>query len=321
MWPNGEILYVAATCILGSLILIRTVYWLRRSTQKRKEVLASRPRFHAVHGQTREEEVEQIARDRSISNIENQFTVTRRLVIPLVIGLTAVAVSVPFISSTPGAFVSMMVAAVTVIVGIAVKPMVENAIAGLVISFSKLINIGDVLLIDNHYGTVEDITPTHTTIKIWDWRRYVLPNSQMIESKFVNYSLYDRDVWAHVEFWISYDADIDEISEVAIEATKKSKYASDQEPPAFWVMEMGKESVRCWVAGWTSCAADAWMLTHDVRTELVRQFRARGIAAHGYRHAFAAQNGGADLNNHVSAAGPALWMQGEPAAHARGEVP
>ena len=137
MWPSSGFLYVAGTCALGLLVLVCTFYWLRKSTQRRKEVLASRPRFHAVHGQAREAEVEQIARDRSISNIENQFTVTRRLVFPLVVGATALAVSVPFISSTPGAFVSITVAAVTVIVGIAAKPVVENAIAGLVISFSN----------------------------------------------------------------------------------------------------------------------------------------------------------------------------------------
>ena len=288
MPPNSRLLYVALIAATGVLALLHIVRWLRRSTQRRKQRLAARDGFHAVHRQQGAEEIDKLARDRGMSNIESQFSVTRRLVIPLTLAATLLLGSIPFISSTPGAFVSMTVAAVTVIVGIAAKPMVENAIAGLVISSSKLINIGDVILIDDHYGTVEDITPTHTTIKIWDWRRYVLPNSQMLESKFINYSLHDRDVWAHVEFWVSYDTDIDSVAAIATTATQKSKHLANREAPAFWVMEMGKEGVRCWVAGWAHCAADAWMLTHDIRSELMRQFRALGISSHIHRHSLGA---------------------------------
>jgi small-conductance mechanosensitive channel len=167
---------------------------------------------------------------------------------------------------------------------------IENAFAGLAIAFSRLINIGDTVLLGERYGTVEDISVTHTTIRLWDWRRCVIPNSKMLQSEVINYSLHDRFQWAYVEFWVNYDADLKKVAELAAEACKASAHFAPYEPPVFWVMDLAERGICCWIAAWADSPSSAWVLKCDMRATLVRAFAEHGICPHTY-HVEAAARG------------------------------
>lgn len=228
------------------------------------------------------------SKKRGAASIEDRFTVHRRLLLPLVVLVTGGLAALPFLGALPATMVSVVAGAIALIVGVASRPMLENAIAGLLMSLSNVVRVGDTVLIGNdYYGTVEDITLTHTTVKLWDWRRYVMPNSQMLQSSVVNYSLYDQYLWAQVEFWVSYEADLDEVRRLAVEVAAESSYLVGPEDPEVWVMDLEKDTVSCWLVGWTRNPSDAWMFKEHVRSRLVQVFRERGIATHLHRVASA----------------------------------
>jgi small-conductance mechanosensitive channel len=180
--------------------------------------------------------------------------------------------------------VSLLVAVAAVVTGIAARPVLENLIAGVIISFAQPIRIGDTVLIDGYFGTIENISLTHTTLKVWDWRRYMVPNHHMLGKEFVNYSIVDRYQWAYVEFWVAPQTDLDAVRDIATKAARSSRHFADYEEPRFWVMEMGKEGVRCWIAAWANTPSAAWQLGHDIRTELARRFAEAAIRTHSYQH-------------------------------------
>lgn len=279
------VLFPLLVVLTGFLLLLLTQRALLQAKEWRLRRLKRReiedPVPPAAEGDHEAPTIEEVAEQ----SIRDQFTVTRMLVRPLILGLTFLLALLPFLDRIPAAAVSMIVGGTTVILGIAARPVVENAIAGLVISYSRTLNLGDTVKLHGHYGTVEDIGLTHTTIRIWDYRRYVLPNAKMISSEFLNYSLVDRWVWASVEFWVEPEADLEKVEQLAREACVSSEaLALREEEPAFWVMEMGKEGLRCWIAGWAATPPDAWTLASDTRRGLIRSFQAEGIRSHTYRH-------------------------------------
>lgn len=285
--PWNDLLYVAVVAGVGALVLWRAAYWVRKAEAQRRERLAKRTLIAPVSTVAPIDDPIGRAKQRGHESIREQSTVVRRVLYPLIIGGTLAVVAIPFIGKVPAAVVSVSATAVTLLVGIAVRPVVENAFAGLALSMSKLLNIGDTVKVDGNYGTVEDITVTHTTVKIWDWRRYVVPNTKMLQSSVINYSLFDGYLWAYVEFWLAYDTDLELARELALEAPQRSDAWAGHEEPQFWVMEMGKDGYRCWLAAWADNSADAWVLSADVRTSLVFAFRKHGIRCHSMRHEFA----------------------------------
>jgi len=135
---------------------------------------------------------------------------------------------------------------------------------------------------DKEYGTIEDITPTHTVIKLWDWRRYVVPNANMLTKEVLNYSTNDTFLWAKIEFYVSYEADLEWVREKAVEVAKASPYFAGNEDPQMWVMRMDKEAVQCWLAAWAKSPADAWSLRVDMSRGLIRELAAAGVRTHAH---------------------------------------
>lgn len=215
-----------------------------------------------------------------IRGVKSRFTIIRRGLTLCLAALWGLAIIFPFVGKLPSTMLSIVIAISTAVIGIAARPLVENMISGIVISFSKQLRVGDTLSMDGQYGTVEDISITHTKIKTWDWKRYVIPNSRMLNKEFVNLTLNDSLLWAYLEFSVSYEADLDEVGRLAVEVAGKSQHHNSQEEPQFWVMRMDKESVVCWIAAWADSPAEAWNLKSDIAVNLIRAFREKGIAAH-----------------------------------------
>jgi small-conductance mechanosensitive channel len=192
----------------------------------------------------------------------------------------AFAIVFPFIHHVPATVISLLIAAAGVVVGIASRPFIENLVSGMVITFGHTLRVGHTVVVDDHYGTVEDISITHTTIKVWNWRRYIIPNSRMLQKDFVNLTISDSYQWAHVEFYVAYGTDLQVVRNAAIEAAEGSSYFSGDETPRFWVMDLKRAAVKCWVAAWASSPTNAWLLRHEIRTHLVLSLSQLGIRTH-----------------------------------------
>ncbi|QJB58343.1 mechanosensitive ion channel [Pseudodesulfovibrio sp. zrk46] len=215
-----------------------------------------------------------------IQGVRSRFTIIRRAVSIAILVLWSFALVLPFVGKIPSTMLSIIIAITTAVVGIAARPLIENMISGIVISFSKQLRVGDTLMMDGQYGTVEDISITHTKIKTWDWKRYVIPNSRMLNKEFINLTLNDSLIWAYLEFSVSYDEDLEQIKEIATDVASNSEHHNDQEPPQFWVRSMEKESVVCWIAAWADSPAEAWNLKSDIATNLISEFRKHDISTH-----------------------------------------
>ena len=74
------------------------------------------------------------------------------------------------------------------IVGLAARPLLSNLIAGVQIAITQPIRIEDAVIIENEWGWVEDIASTYVVIRLWDWRRMVVPLSYFIERPFQNWT-------------------------------------------------------------------------------------------------------------------------------------
>lgn len=293
--------YLTVVGLLGLLVMVRTLMWLRRSEARRAERLKRRRRLYAVRTRSPVEEHNRLAKERGLDSIRAQASVLRRVLVPSILLITLLLMSLPFLGGVPAATVSVVTAAVAVTVGIAARPGLENAISGLVMSFSRVVNIGDTVEIDGRYGTIEDITGTHVTLKTWDWRRYVISNSEMLRNTVINYTLNDSHVWAHADFWVSYGASIDEVRELVRQTPKSSRHWSGHEEPRVWVMELGPNGWRGRVAAWADGPADAWMLMDHVRVEMLRIFHEHGITCHE-AHVHVAPPGAPDAPEASSAA-------------------
>ncbi|MCF7805388.1 MAG: mechanosensitive ion channel family protein [Candidatus Marinimicrobia bacterium] len=272
---------------------ILILWWLRRyfsSLESRRLTRLDRVEgFNPVETETPLRNSVTSARENAQESMQARYTVIRRTFLITVFIVWVVALLFPFLGSIPATLVSGLAAATAVIIGIAARPFVENLISGIVISLSRQLRTGDTIVIDDSYGTVEDITPTHTIIKLWDWRRHIIPNSKMLSKDFINYTITDQYIWEHVEFWVSPEADLEQVETIARDVARGSEFCAGYEEPRFWTMGMDKDSLKCWVAAWADSPPDAWSLKTDIRKGLTREFQNVGIKFHQNWHQWKAE--------------------------------
>jgi len=280
MTGHYTVIYLGTVALFGALLLGWSRLKLMKAQNQKRTRIGKLDDFETIKTTTPIDNPAQQARNAAVENIDNRFSIIRKLSYYSIFVVWIIALIFPFLNALPATFISILVAASGIIIGVAARPYIENLISGIVISLSQPIRIGDTVLIDDNYGTVEDISMTHTVIKIWNWRRYVIPNSRMLSKELISCTMTDSYQWTHVEFCVDYDSDIREVEKLAIAAAAESRYFANYEEPSFWVMEMNERSYTCWIAAWADSPMEAWELKNDIRTELIRRFQEQGIKTH-----------------------------------------
>ncbi|OCX64689.1 mechanosensitive ion channel protein MscS [Thioclava sp. SK-1] len=96
-----------------------------------------------------------------------------------------------------------------IVVGLALQPLLKNLIAGIQLALTQPIRIDDALIVEGEWGWVEEITSTYVVLKLWDWRRLVVPLSYFIEQPFQNWTRENAELIGTCMFYLDHSAPID----------------------------------------------------------------------------------------------------------------
>lgn len=103
--------------------------------------------------------------------------------------------------------------------GLAAKPVLGNLIAGMQIAVTQPIRLGDVLVVNGNWGTVEEISSTYVVMKIWDWRRYIIPLSYFFDNPFENWTRTSASIIGTVMLYVDYSVPVDAVRRKLTEIT------------------------------------------------------------------------------------------------------
>ena len=98
-----------------------------------------------------------------------------------------------------------------IMIGFAAQKSIASLVAGLQIAVTQPIRLGDVLIIEGEYGTVEEIQLTFVVVKTWDLRRLVIPVSQILNDPFQNWTRNSTELLGTVEVHADYTVPVERI--------------------------------------------------------------------------------------------------------------
>jgi small-conductance mechanosensitive channel len=99
--------------------------------------------------------------------------------------------------------------AATVIVGLALQPLLSNLIAGIQIAMTQPIRMDDQVVVENEFGNVEAITATYVVVRIWDDRRMVLPLTYFLQKPFQNWTHETSALLGAVMLYVDYTTPVE----------------------------------------------------------------------------------------------------------------
>ena len=254
--------------------------YIKQTQKKRIKSIRKRDITDAIETDSPIDDQQEELKDNALEGSEGRFKFILN-VLPIMLGaLWLILISIPYLGSIPSVYVSIIAAVISVIAGFSLRPFLENLFSGIMITFFRSIKVGDTVHLDEHYGLIEEIGLVYSVIKKWNWVRVVIPNSQLLQKEILNYTMNDEFVWTHIEFHVSRNVDIQSLKAAVIECAKKSQYIDSAEEPSMWVIDIEKDTVKCWLAAWAKNAGEAWELRSDMRFFVLEYLNEKGVHGH-----------------------------------------
>ncbi len=139
----------------------------------------------------------------------------------ILIGLVTIAAALMTFPSVQSYGVSLFASAgaASLILGLAARPLLTNVIAGIQVAITQPIRLEDAVIVEGEWGWVEEITTTYVVVRLWDWRRMILPLSYFLEKPFQNWTRETASligsVFIHVDYTVPVEAVRQELSRIA----------------------------------------------------------------------------------------------------------
>ena len=102
---------------------------------------------------------------------------------------------------------------VGVVLGFASQRSIALLFAGFQVALTQPIRIDDVVIVENEWGKIEEISLTYVVVRIWDKRRLVVPISYFIEKPFQNWTRFSADLLGTVYLYCDYSVPVQAVRE------------------------------------------------------------------------------------------------------------
>lgn len=135
-------------------------------------------------------------------------------------------------------------------IGLALQGTLNNTFSGILLSFLPELQIGDWIENNGYAGRVVEINLRSIIIQEADNNFVVIPNSQVIDAPFKNFSRTSRSR-IMVDCGVAYESDLEFVKDLTIKTVEKHFPQQKNEEVEFMYKEFGDSSINFVVRFWT----------------------------------------------------------------------
>jgi small-conductance mechanosensitive channel len=202
--------------------------------------------------------------------LRTQLVVTTRVLsmVVFVLGVAAMALQFDVVRSV-GMSLLASAGLAGVVLGFAAQKSLGAILAGLQLSLSQPIRIGDHVVFQGEFGTIDDIGLTYVEIRLWDDRRLMVPTIRFLEEPLQNWSRSHLGLVGTVFLRVAFDTPLDQVRQV-VERLTAAQSLWDGRMNKVQVTDVGERVLELRVLVSARSPADLFDLRSAVREGLVR---------------------------------------------------
>lgn len=111
-------------------------------------------------------------------------------------------------SGFPVERITVVIGALGLGIGLGLQALVNNLVSGLIISFEKPVNVGDIVEISGQGGVVKSIGFRSSIISKWDGPDMVIPNGDLLNAHLVNWTMAGSKRQIEIIIGVAYGTDL-----------------------------------------------------------------------------------------------------------------
>jgi len=147
--------------------------------------------------------------------------------------------------------ITVLAGALGVGIGFGLQNITNNFVSGIIILFERPIKVGDRIQLGDVSGDVVNISMRSTTIVTNDNISIIVPNSDFISSKVINWSHTDRNIRFNFPIGVSYNEDPQEVKKLLLEVVAENKGVLIKPEPDVLFKGFGDSSLDFNLRVWT----------------------------------------------------------------------
>lgn len=245
--------------IMSILMLILVIFlatvvsrYTRRFLQKRVM-----PRFHHL--------------DRGL-----QFTLLRILHYVIMLFATLWAIKLGFSVDLTG--IAVILGFLSVGIGFGLQYVAADLASGFILLFERPMRVGDRIRLDDSIeGRVENISLRSTIIITNENMAVIVPNSRLVQNRFVNYSYSNQAVRINIPVGVAYGSDLQKVSKALVEAAKCVKEVLPKLAPRPHFKAFGDSALDFEIRVWINEPHKHPQIRSKINYQIERLFREQEI--------------------------------------------
>lgn len=154
--------------------------------------------------------------------------------------------------------------------GFAFKNIVENYLAGVLLSTRNPFEIGDAVEIDGQTGKVARLTSRDTVLVTLDGNHLRIPNAKVMNSVLLNYS---RNPLRRFDFYVgvSTEFDLTEVKRIAMETLKENPAVLDDPAPMVAIDSLGDSAIQVRLFAWLDQSKHSFLKVKSESIRLIKE--------------------------------------------------
>jgi potassium efflux system protein len=160
--------------------------------------------------------------------------------------------------------------------GFGLQNIFHNFVSGLILLFERPVQAGDVVQVNDIWGTVAKINVRSTVVQTFDNASLIIPNADMISNQVTNWSFKDPRVRRIITVGVAYGSATELVRETLLEIAHSHPKILKRPKPDVLFDDFGDSALIFKLRLWTTIQ-DFIAVETDVRFAIDRLFRERNI--------------------------------------------
>ncbi len=224
--------------------------------------------------------VERRLSERTIIDPGIQYTVLRLIHYVLIAVGILLALKTAF--SLDLTSVAIVFSALSFGIGFGLQFIAGDIAAGFILLFERPVRVGDFITISGPdskltEGRVQSINLRTTVVMTNDQLAAIVPNSKLVNQNLINWSYRERRSRISIPIGVSYDSDVDVVTETLIQAAEGVEFVLDDPKPRVQFLGFGESSLDFRLLVWTARPRRHVQIKSDINYRIHRLFKERKI--------------------------------------------
>jgi small-conductance mechanosensitive channel len=163
--------------------------------------------------------------------------------------------------------------------GFGLQKVVSNFISGMILLLDHSIKPGDVVQIQDTYGSINALNARYTSVITRDGTEYLIPNEDMITQQVINWSHTNSNIRRRIPVCVAYDSDVEKVMDILVKAAQKNNRVLKNPEPQSRLIGFGENGINLELRMWINDPQNGVRnIASEVLLEILKEFRSEGIS-------------------------------------------